>query len=739
MSLTEQAPHLLDVLPLCERSFEDRVEELFTAAIRRRAEVSDLAGCLPSLVAALGWTGVPRQLLEALPADESSFNLVDLTNTLVRLGFVSHRRRLEVNDLVNRGPVLWLRHREPVVVILDQTDQDLLIFDPVRGEQRFIGNPAGGIDVLIFTDIRASSEPLNHGLKNSKGWFSEILKNFRGILNSAIFISLLINILALSLPLFVMVVYDRIITTGDREGIWFLVVGVGVAILGDLILRSLRTRMQSFVAARLNYVVGTRIVEHMLGLPLALLERAGVTSQIARIRDLERIRGVVAGPLATALLEFPVLFVFVITIALIAGWMAIVPLASAAVLAAAALVYNRSIDRRSTESARAGVERQSLILEALDKMRAIRVTGAEPVYRRRFAELSAVSTSAGFSHAKTAAIAQSFAQFVLMVSMLGLLGLGVDGVLQDRLTPGGLIAVMMLGWRVQMPLQSAFVASTRLFQLKSSIHQIDALMAQPPERPWDVEATAIEGVTGRINLDMVTFKPAPDQIPVLMNVTVDIQPGELIAVTGPNGVGNSSLLELVAGLYHPQGGAVRIDGRDVRQFDPPELRQVLAYASHAPELFDGTIAENLRLTAPTADDAALEEALELAGVRDLVLALPNGLNTRIDSGGSKQFPSSLLGQLSLARAYARRAPILLLDEPVGSFDFEGEFAFVDALNRLRGKTTVVLVTYRPSHIRMADKVLVMKDGSARYFGPPAAVIEKITEAFSKEIQKELPA
>ena len=91
------------------------------------------------------------------------------------------------------------------------------------------------------------------------------------------------------------------------------------------------------------------------------------------------------------------------------------------------------------------------------------------------------------------------------------------------------------------------------------------------------------------------------------------------------------------------------------------------------------------------------------------------------------------------RSYARRAPILLLDEPVGSFDFEGEFAFVDALNRLRGKTTVVLVTYRPSHIRMADKVLVMKDGSARYFGPPAAVIEKITEAFSKEIQKELPA
>lgn len=733
------AQHLLDGVELPTDTIEDRIVELLAGPLGGRAQVSDLASCLPALLAALGWNGVPRQLLEALPSDESTFELTDMTNTLIRLGFIAQRRTVRCRDIASAGPALWLRRGKPAVVVLDYSDLGALIYDPVEGKQRSIELPRGKADVLQFIDVRADSVSSAPAAGAGVSWFRTVFDAFRGLVSGALALSFIVNVLALAMPLFVMAVYDRIIATGDRSGIWFLVGGVGIAIVCDLALRHLRMRMQILVGARLNYLVGSRIVEHMLGLPLALLKRAGVTAQVARIRDLERIRSVIAGPLATSMLEFPVLLVFIVAIAMVGGWMAVVPAAAAVVLMLAAAVYNRAIDRQSGSSALAGVQRQTLIVEALDKMRAIRVTGAEAVYRRRFADLSEVSAATNFGYAKTVALAQSFAQCTLMVSMLCLLGLGVGQVLDGALTAGGLIAVMMLGWRVQGPMQSAFVASTRLFQLRSSIRQIDSLMALPAERPVDVEGTAITGVAGRVTLDMVTFRSAPEHMPVVMNVSVDIQPGELIAVTGTNGVGNSALLELIAGLHHPQGGAVRIDGRDLRQFDPFELRQVLAYAPHAPELFDGTIAENLRLAAPTADDAMLEEALDLAGVRDLVMALPDGLNTRIDSSGSGRLPTSLLGQLSLARAYARRAPIMLLDEPVGGFDFEGEFAFVDGLNRLRGKTTIILVTYRPSHIRLADKVLVMKDGTSRYFGPPEQVIEKITEAFSKEGIREISA
>ena len=720
-----------------EDGFEHRVKELTTDAIRVLAESSDLAACLPALVAALGWTGVPRQLLEAMPVANESFDLVDLTNTLNRLGFVARRAELDWSSGAGVKPALWLRRGEPAIVIVGRAENGLLIFDPITERQTVVEPPAAVVDSLVFVDLRSGLGGVQSEIRRKTSWFSSILRTFTQPILSAFTLGLFINILALAIPLYVMTVYDRIIATGDSEGIWLLLAGAALAIACDLALRSIRTKIQIFVAARLNYIVGSQIVEHMLALSLALLERAGVSAQLARMRDLERVRGVLAGPLTTAMLELPVLAVFVLAIAFVAGWLAMVPVASALVLFIAALLYNWIINIRSADSARAGVRRQMLVVEALDKMRSVRVTGAEQVFRKRFAELSAASVAAGFSQAKTVAVAQSFGQLVLMASMLCLLAYGVSGVLDEQLTPGALIAVMMLGWRVQTPLQAAFVASTRLFQVLASVKQIDGLMALQPERPWDVEGTALQGVRGGITLDMVTFKPASDLTPVLMNVALEIKPGELIAVTGPNGIGNSSLLELIAGLHQPQGGAVRIDGRDVRQFDPAELRQVLAYAPHSPELFDTTIRENLRLAAPTATDSDFREALDLAGIRDLVMSLPDGLDSRVYAGGTSKLQSSLLGQLSLARAYVRGAPILLLDEPVGSFDFEGEFAFVDALNRLRGKTTIILVTYRPSHIRLADRVLVMKDGAARYFGEPGPVIEKITEAFSGEVQKEI--
>jgi ATP-binding cassette subfamily C protein/ATP-binding cassette subfamily C protein LapB len=274
------------------------------------------------------------------------------------------------------------------------------------------------------------------------------------------------------------------------------------------------------------------------------------------------------------------------------------------------------------------------------------------------------------------------------------------------------------------------VSSTRIGQIRGSVRQIDALMAMPGERSEDVISAPLENVQGAISFDQVTFRYGQDARPALANLSFEVAPGEVVAIVGANGAGKSSILTLIGGLYRPQGGAVRLDGRDLRQFDPVELRRVVADAPQVPSLFAGTIADNLRLAAPLATDADLEAALELAGGLDEVRKLPDGLATKIDGRSASSLPASLLGRLSLARAYVRRAPVLLLDEPVGGFDFEGEFAFVAALDELRGRSTIFVVTHRPSHMRLADKILILKDGAARYFGPPDKVIDLITQAYS---------
>ncbi|MDF1794594.1 MAG: ABC transporter transmembrane domain-containing protein [Thalassobaculaceae bacterium] len=323
------AQHLLDGVELPTDTLEDRIAELLSGPLRWRAEMSDLASCLPALLAALGWNGIPRQLVDALPSDESSFDLTDMTNTLIRLGFVAQRRRVNYRDIASAGPAIWLRRGKPAVVVLDYSDLGALIYDPSEGKQRSIKLPRGKADVLLFIDVRADSMSGESAPGAATSWFRGIFDAFRGLVAGGLALSFVVNVLALAMPLFVMAVYDRIIATGDRSGIWWLMGGVGIAIVCDLVLRHLRMRMQIFVGARLNYLVGSRIVEHMMSLPLALLKRAGVTAQVARIRDLERIRSVIAGPLATSMLEFPVLLVFVVAIAVVGGWMAVVPAAAA--------------------------------------------------------------------------------------------------------------------------------------------------------------------------------------------------------------------------------------------------------------------------------------------------------------------------------------------------------------------------------------------------------------------------
>ncbi|MFC7553425.1 ATP-binding cassette domain-containing protein [Pseudoroseomonas wenyumeiae] len=184
----------------------------------------------------------------------------------------------------------------------------------------------------------------------------------------------------------------------------------------------------------------------------------------------------------------------------------------------------------------------------------------------------------------------------------------------------------------------------------------------------------------------------------------------MVAVIGAEGAGKSSLLLLVAGLYRPQGGVVRIDGHDVRAFDPAVLRRSIGWVPQRPELLYGTVAQNLRLAHPTASDAELRRAAAEAGVLEAIETLPEGFDTRVGDNHSGHLPRSILLRIALAGALLRDAPILLLDEPVAGLDDACAKAFTDVIAARRGRCTILMATHRPSHMRLADRVLRLRDG-----------------------------
>ena len=350
------------------------------------------------------------------------------------------------------------------------------------------------------------------------------------------------------------------------------------------------------------------------------------------------------------------------------------------------------------------------------------IFSGEKVWRERFREVSGDNATAGYKSALISAIATASGQLIMGLTALAVIGWGTFLVMQQTLSVGGLIATMALIWRILMPLQMAYLNASKTVQVVKSLAQISQLMKINIEQYDTQGGRLLSEMKGRVLVNRISFRYSPESDPAVLGASFSVEPGELISVTGVTGSGKSTLLKLIAGMYQAQAGTIAIDNLDIRQLDAAELRRSLAYVPQEVKMFHGTIAQNLRLNNGLATDEELISALNEAGVGEEVLALPDGLNTRIGDNITEQFPPGFINCLALARALVRPAPILLLDEPGTSMDMESDQRFVEQLKYMRGRYTVIMVTHRPSHIRISDRTVLMEEGVVKYVGDPEKVI-----------------
>ena len=316
---------------------------------------------------------------------------------------------------------------------------------------------------------------------------------------------------------------------------------------------------------------------------------------------------------------------------------------------------------------------------------------------------------------------QSLAQAIMMAAGVATVGFGVLRILNGDMSVGALIACMALVWRVLSPLQGLFLTLTRLEQTLNSVKQINLLMKINSEDDPSPSSLSTREFAGHIVMDRVSFRYRPNAEPALLGASFEVKPGEMLSIIGPNAAGKSTALKLLLTMSRPQAGQVILDGMDVRQINSITLRQAIAYVPQEAHFFHGTIAQNLRLSQPMATHEEMAEACIKANVIEEISNLTHGFETRIGDQSIQSLPSSFKQRLSLARAYLKKSPILLLDEPAKTLDFEGDTAFMRSLDAIKGQMTILMVSHRPSHIRMADKVLVLEDGMVRQFGTPAEV------------------
>ena len=296
---------------------------------------------------------------------------------------------------------------------------------------------------------------------------------------------------------------------------------------------------------------------------------------------------------------------------------------------------------------------------------------------------------------------------------------------------GELVAAMIIVWRVLAPVQIVCLNIARLKQTLSTVRQINEVARMRSERETEAPPMLYRRLGGHILASGLYLSNSSQHEPQLKGMNLEIKEGEIVAITGPSGSGKSTLLKVLLGLYPHYMGTVRLDGLDLRQLDPAEVRAAIGYAPQQPAFFYGSVAANFRFTCSGATDADIIEALAAVGLSLPNPDLPDGLASRISGTGTRALSQGLLMRLSLARALVKKPTMLFLDDPGTGLDRAGDDALMAHLAGLRGRTTVLLVTARPSHMRMADRVIEMRRGVVAMEGKPEIIVPRILKQMAE--------
>lgn len=556
-------------------------------------------------------------------------------------------------------------------------------------------------------------------------WFWSVVGENRALYRDVLLAAFMINFFAVAMPLFVMNVYDRVVPNNATDTLWALSVGVLVVITAELVLRTMRGHFVDLAGSRIDVRLSSFIMERVLGLRMeARPTSAG--SFAANLRAFESVRDFISSATVVAFIDLPFAVVFLVVIGWI-GWPLLIPFVLGVCLL---LAYAMTVQGRMHELAettyRAGAQRNATLIEGLVGIETIKAMGAESAIQRKWESSAALLARVGAQLRLLAATTTNGAQWIQQTVSVVIIVIGVYLIDEGALTMGGLIACYMLSSRAMAPIGQVAALLVQYHTAATALNSLDELMERPVERPEGTTFISRQGLKGDIELRDVSFTYPGEDTPALRNVSLRIRPGEHVAILGRIGSGKTTLEKLILGLYQPTSGAVLVDGIDLRQLDPAELRRNIGYVPQDVTLFYGSLRDNIALSAPLADDAAIVRAARIAGVIEHANAHPRGFDMLVSERGESLSGGQRQG-VAIARAVINDPPILLLDEPTASMDHTSEETVKNQLRSYAVGRTMIVITHRTSLLDMADRIIVIDAGKVMADGPKAQVVEALRQ------------
>lgn len=616
-------------------------------------------------------------------------------------------------------PAILLTTAGGAVVLHGLADDQLVIHDPRLGPallevpSQTLMPELTGHALILKVEHRHAKDEQSAGKQGH--WFRDAIMANRWSYIQAIFAAIFINVLALVASLFTMVVYDRILPTAATDSLYALTAGVALALVFDLIIKTLRAGFIDHAGQNADTVAGQAIFDHVTEIEMQA-RRGSVGSISATLREFETLRDFFTSATMVALVDLPFVVIFIAVIYLFAGPLAIVPAVAVLVVVAIGLVVQPRLSRLADRMQSEGQTKQSVLVETLTGIETIKAAGAARQMRARWSDALQRQAAYGVRSRSLTQGAINVTGFVQQLAQILIVLYGALLVVSGQITSGVLIAAVILTGRALAPLALIAQTLTRMQQAQSSFKSLDVLMKMPSEHPIGRRFLSRPRLAGGIEFKGVSFSYPGQQGAALEDVSFRIAPGERVAILGAIGSGKSTVARLALGLYAPSSGAVLADGIDIRQIDPSDLRRNIGAVLQDPWLVSGTLRDNITLGAIRPDDEQILRAAQLAGVEDFAALHPRGYDQHLGergaglSGGQQQ-------ALALARALLSNPPVLILDEPTAAMDMGSEAALMDRLKTVVAGYTLLVVTHRPSLLALVDRVIVLDRGRVVADGP----------------------
>ena len=555
-------------------------------------------------------------------------------------------------------------------------------------------------------------------------WFWGTLKRSKKIYFDVVLASFIINLFVLASPLFTMNVYDRVVPNNAVETLWVLALGVSVVYGIDLFLKFVRSYFLEIAGKKSDIIMSSILFERVMDMKFSNKPKS-VGSFASNLKEFDTVRNFFSSASLAAIVDLPFAIIFLIVTYFIGSYIVLVPIVIMIAILCYTFFIKDPLQNAIKSTFEASAIKNGILIESLSSLETIKTLGASGHIQWNWEEATGEIANRSIKSKIITTSITTVTSFLVQLNTIAIIVLGVYMIQDTHLTMGGLIAAVMLSSRAIAPMGQVASLAANFEQTKTAYQSLSKIMQMPIERPEGKKFVRRNSFDGKIEFKNVSFTYPDTTKGSLDRINFVIQPGEKVGIIGKNGSGKTTLQKLILGLYSPTEGSVLIDGIDINQIDPADLRRNIGYVPQDVVLFKGTVRENIVQKAPYVDDIQIIKAAKISGVDEYVNAHPLGFDMPVFergdgiSGGQRQ-------SIAVARAFLLDSPIILLDEPTNSLDNTVENKLKINLKTNTANKTMLLVTHRTSMLDLVDRLIVMDNGKILLDGPRDEVLARLS-------------